>query len=130
LRWLMNKAVYFIASLTLGLSILGVWLGGYTWFLGTGLLNIICCSVIFMVSAIHYVMAFSKPSLAWVGVDNATWLGFLGTIIGLVLGLPLVVDNIQLALSYIALSLITTGAGLVCGLVLYNHGVYLGLEES
>lgn len=124
-----NAVSYFLASLTLCGLVFSWWIGGYEWFRGTGWLNIIFCSGIFFVAVVYYVVSFSNPSLAWIGSDNCISLGLLGTVVGLVLALP-EVGNIEAATQGIALALLTTGVGLVCSLVLYNHGYHLGLNEE
>ena len=120
---------YFIASLTLCGLVFAGWIGGYEWFLNTGWLDISMCLFIFLVAVGHYIWAFYRPDIAWIGADNCISLGLLGTVIGLLIALPNVKD-IEVATAGIAMALLTTGVGLVCNLLLYNHGYYLGLSEE
>ena len=127
----MNKTVsYFLASLTLCSLVFAYWIGGYAYFLSTGWLNVAFCSFIALVGTVYFVLAFRNPPVAWVGADNCISLGLLGTVVGLVMALPVAETDKSAAFAGIGLALLTTGVGLVCNIILYNHGYHLGQSSE
>ena len=125
----MNNKSNVLLSTILCTIVLMWWFGLFNWFIGQGVLVYGPCLFITAVASIYYLISYKYPEQAWIGADNCISLGLLGTIIGLVVALP-EIEDINRAAQGISLALLTTGVGLVCNIILYNHGIYLGVSEE
>ena len=127
----MNKASSALLSAVLCMFVLLWWFGLVNWFITQGILVYGTCLAILIVGAIYYVLSYRDPEQAWIGADNCISLGLGGTVLGLIIAIHNY-PNTDLIVPGVALALTTTGVGLICNIILYNHGIYLGInsEES
>lgn len=123
------KISNWLASLTLCILVYGIWLGGIDILISTGIYNTLGCISIFLVGCIYYVLGYKDPPKAWIGANNCISLGLLGTVTGFIWALSDFNDQEQV-IQAIALALSTTGVGLYCSIMLYNHGYHMGLGSN
>lgn len=125
----MNKTSSVFTASILSLGVYLYWLGAVDWAFTLDNVSFYSCLGISVIGLIYYIRAYWRPSDAWVGGDNCISLGLLGTVVGIIIAAYNFGSPEEL-FKGIALSLMTTGTGLICNLILYNHGIFLGLHEE
>lgn len=99
-----------------------VWLGGVQYMLSLGPITYGPAAVVFVFGVFSYVYSFWKPSWANVAADVSLALGIFGTVIGLIVALPFIKSNPDLALAGISLGLFKTAFGILNYVVLTIQG--------